>query len=361
MTRPVRARYVDVARGLACVFMFQAHGFDGLTRPSDRTGPAYAFTRLLATLPLPLFLVLAGAGVWLRFRRADTRGESLAAVGREVAGRGLFVMAAGYALNITMGWMDDAPLPTMLRADVLQVIGASLVITAVTLAAPYERRVPRAWAMALLLLLPSPPLNAWAQSLSPAASDPTRLWHAALAVWVDAPGLSSMPVFPLGAWCLAGAAVFEWAKIHPRRAVVAGLGLAIASGTGFAALGRALSTPLTRAHPAVYLNAVDLFMRALAVVAMARLAVARFADLGPDASPATQPVSLAFRWLGLLGRRSLLAYAFHLPLVYGTVSASYRRRLPIEQAAWVVVAVTALTTGVCALREWVAVRGRTAS
>ena len=45
--------------------MLQTHAFDGWVSPSAKAGLGYAFSRALANIPAPLFLLLAGVGLSL--------------------------------------------------------------------------------------------------------------------------------------------------------------------------------------------------------------------------------------------------------------------------------------------------------
>ena len=64
-----------------------------------------------------------------------------------------------------------------------------------------------------------------------------------------------------------------------------------------------------------------------------------------------RPYGLA--WLLQLGRGSLLAYAFHIPLCYGRLARPFSGRLGMAAATLAVVALYALTYGVVAARDHV--------
>src|SRR5437660_10361394 len=55
-----RLAYIDWLRGLACLGMFQAHCYNSwLTADARKTG-FYRWSQAIATLPAPLFILLAG-------------------------------------------------------------------------------------------------------------------------------------------------------------------------------------------------------------------------------------------------------------------------------------------------------------
>jgi uncharacterized membrane protein len=172
-------------------------------------------------LPLPLFLTLAGMGVALRVQRGRERGEAPATCARAAVARRRVVLA-GYALNVIYGLMDGArELGSYLRFDVLHVIGASSMLLGLLL--PGRARPQRAaLAVALLMLLPSPWLNAAAADLE----SPLRF---ALVPFVDIAPFTVMPLFPLAAWCALGAALTPVCVRWPGRVALVALGVAVAS------------------------------------------------------------------------------------------------------------------------------------
>jgi uncharacterized membrane protein len=141
---------LDLARGLACLGMIEAHAYDAYVDAPHRATVAFALTRFIALLPLPLFLTLAGMGVALRVQRGIERGEAPRDVRRELLWRGFRVVLAGYALNVIYGLMDGArALGSYLRFDVLHVIGASSMLLGLLL--PGRARPQRAALVVALL------------------------------------------------------------------------------------------------------------------------------------------------------------------------------------------------------------------
>lgn len=330
-----RIEGVDVARGVASLIMIQGHAYDGWVAPEHKESAAYLFTRLLGSLPLPAFLVLAGAAIVLRVDAAARRGEPAGVVRRSVLRRGLVVLAWGYAVNVAYALIDDGlSIDTLLRADVLHVIGLS--IAAFALLAIRGDRAPdprRLVAGALALAIVPTVLCPWLSPLGAHAPGPLRF---VAALFVDVPTVTLMPFVPLASWLAIGAlgaiAMLRARSTGERRPGRAGapasflvalglgsLGVAIASSHATDLVVEALGGSLTRAHPAVWLNVIDLAARGLFVLALGALASLHLPEL-------------ARRVLVRLGQGSLVAYVFHIPFCYGRLGEPIRGRLDMATA-----------------------------
>lgn len=269
-TRSGRIEGIDVARGLASAIMIQGHAYDGWVRPEDRTSLAYLLTRVLGTLPLPSFLVLAGAALTLRIHAASERGEAPSAVRAALLRRGSSIVLVGYLVNAASALMDGYEgLSTFTRADVLGVIGLSIAAIAV-LGVRGEARIDlrslerAAWALLVVPIALCAPLSAWSAQLE----GPLR--HL-LAPFVEVPGITRMPFVPLASWAGVGVllsrllvrsnASARSSAGAPDRVLLAVAGLALLVVIGFTWLTgawvEASGVPLSRAHPAVIANAID--------------------------------------------------------------------------------------------------------
>lgn len=297
---------LDLARGLACVGMIEAHAYDAYVDAPHRATAGFEVTRFIALLPLPLFLVLAGMGVALRIERARERGEAARGVQRELVRRGAQVLASGYALNVIYGLMDGArELASYLRFDVLHVIGASLMLVGCLL--PGRARPQRAAViLGLAILLPSPWLNGLAAQLS----SPLRF---VLVPFVDIAPFTVMPLFPLAGWCALGVAIAPLCVRWPARVALLALPVAVAAYVGMQAWLGADGSTLSRVHPAVWLNALDLGARALVVIGLSLVVYPRVAE-----------TRFAVPALVALGTTSLWVYALHLPFAYGALGKPLR-------------------------------------
>lgn len=339
---------VDVARALASLVMIQGHAYHAWVAAPHRESAAYRFTRLLGTLPLPAFLVLAGAAVALAVSGAARAGSDPGLLRRRLVHRGLEVTAIGYAVSLVSGVVDGATsLDTFLRADVLHVIGLSIALVAFA-GVRGERAdlAPLATAAAAIGLVTTLPSFAL-QPLGAIASGPTRY---VLALFVDVPGVTQMPVFPLTGWFCLGVLVAILAErsralrsgafasiagASPRfvsaLAVVA-LAAATAGAIATDAAIAAGDAPFTRAHPAILLNLVDLGARGLLVLAA-----------GAALSVALPPRARALA--ATLGRGSLVTYVVHVPFCYGRLGAPLAGRLDMAEATAALVPLYAVSIG----------------
>ncbi len=333
-----RVEGIDVARGLASAIMIQGHAYDGWVADEHKTSAAYLFTRVLGSLPLPSFLVLAGAALALRIGTAIERGESPPSVRAALVRRGLSIIAVGYAVNVVSALMDGwEGVETFTRADVLGVIGLSIVTVAFFGVRGGERIDPRFLARTGIVLALAPVLLCpLLTPLGAAAEGPLR--HL-LAPLIDVPGITQMPFVPLASWAGVGVLAAR-ALAHANRTerTLAGAPdrvLALAAIGAFAvvlafswlteAWGRASGVPLSRAHPAVIANAIELAGRGLLVLFVGALVTPRL------------PERLK-RILLRLGRGSLVAYVFHVPFCYGALGLPIRGRLDMLEATACVIA-----------------------
>lgn len=336
MTKPnTRDSAIDVTRGLAVLLMVQTHLYDGWVADDARASFGFGITRLLGIFPLPSFLLLAGVGLAMRIRAGERRGEEARAVHRDLAVRGLRVVAAGYAVSALLGLLDGArDVATYVRSDVLHAIGLSLVLASLV-ALPWRGKTTSGRtlasglgivALAALLLVPGTRTGRAA----------TGVARYLLAPFVEVPGLTRMPVIPLVAWLglgmVLGATFLREPRSRGARIRLALFSAAVSSIAFVAmhALHARLGGTLDRTHPAAFANLVDLGGRAVFLLA-ATMSIA-------DGLPRTLRDELA-----RLGRHSLLAYAVHLPFAYGRPVRAFLHRSDLPTASLGLVALVAFT------------------
>src|SRR3954467_12157109 len=160
MTAPaVRRTSLDVLRGLAVLIMIEAHVIDSWTREGDRHSTAFGESLILGGFGAPLFLFLAGVTVAMsagsKARRLGDNGLAARAVMR----RGLEIFALAFLFRFQSFVLSHAPAWTLLKVDVLNVMGPSMMAAAAIWAA---MRGPRGRAavlvsatIALVLITPS--------------------------------------------------------------------------------------------------------------------------------------------------------------------------------------------------------------
>ncbi len=207
---PARLDAVDWLRGAAVVLMIQTHLYDAWVSPAAKLTPAYHWTRFLGGIPSRLFLMLVGVSIALRFeaqlRKGITDRKSLV---RPVQKRGLEVLALAYLFRIQeyiLGHMSQAIVdfprywPDILRIDILNCIGASMLVVPV-LAAPRAGRP--AWARTiagmLFFVLLGPVIGP--------AHFPTFIPTWLSAYFGGQRPMSWFALFPWAAWPLAGIAI----------------------------------------------------------------------------------------------------------------------------------------------------------
>jgi uncharacterized membrane protein len=127
-----RLAWIDWMRGLACVLMFQTHCYDAWLGGEARNGTFLKASQLLGTLPAPLFLFLAGISFALVTDKLLRKGLSPADITRTMFFRGAEIFAFGLLFRlqeflIAWGW---SPWSDLLRVDVLNIIGVSIMLMA---------------------------------------------------------------------------------------------------------------------------------------------------------------------------------------------------------------------------------------
>ena len=350
-----RSAGVDLARGLAVLFMIQTHALDGWVAQPDKATLAYRLTRVLSNVPAPLFLLLAGVGLAMGARAAAKKGTPPAAVRARLARRGAQVLGYGYLVSLCYAILEGRFDPAaLLRADILHCIGLSLVLCAVALVGRTRvgLRTAGVVAAALLGALVAPRLGLGPERL---AALPVAL-KVPLALFWDVAPYTRFPLLPLCTFTAVGFYIgtrLAERLPQPRTSLLLGL-LAVAlvplwqhlTALTLAALGGKLS----RMHPAVLWNLAEGTSRALAVLFLSLW----LADLLAARTPPREPPG----WLLRLGRGSLLAYAVHVPLCYGRLAGPVAGRLAMPAAVALLLLLCAFTYAVVRARDALRTRRR---
>jgi uncharacterized membrane protein len=129
-----RLAWIDWMRGLACVLMFQTHCYDAWLGGAARNGGFLQGSQLLGTLPAPLFLFLAGISFALVTSKLISKNVGSFEITRSMARRGAEILAFGLLFRlqeflIAWGW---APWSDLFRVDILNIIGLSMILMALT-------------------------------------------------------------------------------------------------------------------------------------------------------------------------------------------------------------------------------------
>jgi len=121
-------------RGFACLLMFQTHCYDAWLGGDARNTGFLKGSQVLGTLPAPLFLFLAGVSFALVTGKLISKNLTAGDITRTMVRRGAEILVFGYLFRlqeflIAWGW---APWSDLLRVDVLNIIGLSMILMALT-------------------------------------------------------------------------------------------------------------------------------------------------------------------------------------------------------------------------------------
>ncbi len=125
-----RIGYIDWLRGFACLLMFEVHCYDSWLAGAGREGRFFRYSQMGGTLPAPLFLFLAGVSVSLATDRLRQKGIPANEIALTTIRRGaeIFGLALLLRLQEFLLAFGHAPWTDLLRVDILNVIGVSLVM-----------------------------------------------------------------------------------------------------------------------------------------------------------------------------------------------------------------------------------------
>lgn len=330
-----RLAYIDWMRGLACVLMFQTHCYDSWLGGAARQTSFIRWSQLGGTLPAPLFLFLAGISCALltdRMRRKGAAPRDIANTtirrGAEIFGLGMLFRVQEFALG--QPW---APWTDLLRVDILNTIGLSLVLMGILCRMAQSRTATTilATGAALGVALATPPLwTTWRPRWLP--------WYLESYVngvhTYDVPQVWLFPIFPWTAFAFAGLAVgfllfSDWATKNPSRT------MALSGAAGGAIL---FLSSWFDAHPVRFYAVYDywhtspnFFLARIGILLVITWAVYAWCRWGFG--------QRGFSPLILLGQASLLVYWVHIEFVYGRFSILPKRAetIPVASAGLAVI------------------------
>jgi uncharacterized membrane protein len=313
-----RRGYIDWLRGILVLIMIEAHTLDAWTRLDARQNGTYGWAMIVGGFGAPGFLFLAGIALALaagsRIRRGRTPDEAAALARRRAVQ--IFGLAFLFRLQ---SWVISGgdPAPTLLKVDILNVMGLSMLAAAVLSGFGRFRWDRFAWLTgATVLVAMITPIVRSSPSLSP-LPDPIE-WYIR-----PIPGRGTFTLFPWSAFLLAGAAVGLWldsartAEEERRINIV------------FAAIGIVLAAAAYEASflPSIYREAS--FWTTSPTFFFLRLGVLIL----------SLPVAYAWNrvWTGRsvmqeFGRASLFIYWIHVELAYGVLSSPLHKTLTLGQA-----------------------------
>ena len=338
-----RLAWIDWMRGLACILMFQTHCYDAWLGGNARNTSFLHASQRLGTLPAPLFLFLAGVSFALVTGKLIRKNLRPAEITRTMVRRGAEILGFGLLFRlqeylIAWGW---APWSDLLRVDVLNIIGLSMILMGLTCGIVLTLCGSSRWlsalvvtavaAAALIALLTPPLYTTWRPTWLP--------WP--LESYIDgchnlgSPQPWLFPLFPWAAFAFAGlAAGFILFSDQARNQTAKTLAI-------FAAIGvAAILAAWQLDHSSLHLYATYdywhtspnfLMMRVGMLLAIAFLSYAwcRWGLATWGFSPLIQ-----------LGQTSLLVYWIHIEFVYGRFSLLPKRAQSISGASWGLLEIT---------------------
>jgi uncharacterized membrane protein len=314
---------IDWLRGLAVVLMIQTHLYDSWVSPAGKASPAYWWTRYLGGVPSRLFLLLVGVSMAIGFERQIARGVERAAIVRAGAKRGLEILALAYLFRFQEYALAGfwGPIADLFRIDILNCIGASMILVAFV-AAPRGGRPQVAAALAAAAVFVG--LGPLVGPAHFPAFIPTPL---SSYVGGQRP-MSWFGLFPWAAWPLVGVALgHAWirASADPRRQAVAFL----LTGAGGLVLMSAVIL-VRKWNPYVIHYPNDVVQQMGPGTFFYRLGLNGVLAFGAYAVSRLE--AGRFSIMRQLGRTSLLVYWIHVDLCYGLVSRAFHHRLDMTQA-----------------------------
>jgi uncharacterized membrane protein len=361
-----RLAFLDWIRGLACVLMFQTHGYDAWLSESARHTGLFGLSQLGGTLPAPLFLFASGISLALVIGRALQKGITPGEASRKAMLRGAEIFGFGMLFRVQEFVLGQpyAPWTDLLRVDILNIIGVAIVLMGLMCwlaagrvrdarkvveagdareAVPLSRYVVSAIAIAALIALATPPL--WTTYQPRWLPWPLESYINGVHN-LGAPQPWLFPIFPWVAFAFAGLAfgflIFSpWARVHEARAFVL---------TGLAGVGSVLLGRWFDARPR-QLYAVYDFWHTSPNFFLVRIGVL----LGI--------VFMAYAWCrwGLalkgfapvmeLGRTSLFIYWVHIEFVYGRFSILPKRSQSVLSATAGILVIFAVMGLVATIRN----------
>lgn len=322
-SKMTRLGYIDWMRGLACVLMFQTHCYDSWLSPAARKSSSLIiWSQLGGTLPAPLFIFLAGVSFALVTERLREKGVERNSIARQTIRRGAEILGLGLlfrAQEFALGY-PWSPWTDLLRVDVLNILGLSMMLMGVLCwatgdrAAGVARRRSLAGGVlvAALVAILTPPL--WTTHRPKFLPWPLESYINGVHIF-DKPQPWLFPLFPWSAFAFVGlAAGFYMFSDFAKRKV--GLAFAALGATGI--LADSLSAVFDSSRFRLYAvydywhsNPDFFLMRCGILLTILFLAYAwcRWGFAQKGFSPVIQ-----------LGNTSLLVYWVHIEFVYGRLS-----------------------------------------
>lgn len=347
-----RLAYIDWMRGLACLLMFQTHCYDSWLSPPARNSAVFAWSQVAGTLPAPLFLFLTGVSLALVTEKLREKGSTRSEIARISLLRGAEIFALGILFRIqefALGY-PWSPWTDLLRVDVLNVLGISIVLMAIISwitgtenpATARVRNIAGAIAAAALVALATPAL--WTSARPRFLPWPLESYINGVHIFNE-PQPWLFPLFPWVAFAFAGLTIGFCMFTRPARKregwTFLLLGLAGAGLSGVSLLLDAVPLRWFGAYDYWHTSPNFFLMRTGILLVILALAFAwcRWGLPRRLFSPLEQ-----------LGKTSLLVYWVHIEFVYGRFSILPKGQCGVGRATLGLAAIFLAMLGLSILR-----------
>jgi uncharacterized membrane protein len=342
---------VDWLRGLAVLLMIQTHLYDSWCNKAAKATEFYAWTRFIGGIPSRLFLLLVGVSMAIKFEGQLAANAPRSAMVRQAAKRGLEVIVLGYLFRLqeyVLGgcwdWHDLA------RVDILNCIGASMVVGSVVTAPIRRKPAYLTTALATLAVVALGPI------IGP-HHFPSWLPRPLTSYIGGERPMAWFPLFPSLAWPLVGVLIGHYwvrSSTDARRQAIAFVLTGVIGWLMMRAVGMVRHwNPYIIRYPSDLVQQMGpgtFFYRLgqIGPLALGGYLVTRFTPRG------------WFSLMRLFGQTSLLVYWVHVELVYGLLFRRLHGRLSIAWASVGLVLMTAAMAGLAQLRlkYWHGWKGR---
>ena len=119
-----RVVFLDWMRGVAAIIMLQGHTFDAFASPEARQGAAYIFSQFFGGEAAAIFLLLTGVTYGLGMNRRQHLPPLQRVLAALKRARYLFLLAVLFRLQSWIFSMPDSNWHSLLKVDVLNLMGA---------------------------------------------------------------------------------------------------------------------------------------------------------------------------------------------------------------------------------------------
>ena len=330
-----RRGYLDWLRGIAVLIMIEAHALDAFTRLDARSHPWYGPLMVLAGFGAPMFLFLAGLALALASGARQRKGRPDAEIAAQARKRGWQIFGLAFLFRLQSWLISGGPFSSLLKVDILNVMGLSMLIGAVLWGWGRSRLSRAAWLTAVAIAFAMiTPLVRETGIFSPI---PDRLE----AYFRPVANRTTFSMFPWAGFLFMGGAVGIWLDrvrtVAEERRVNIALGLA---GAALALAGYGASfLPSIYAQSSFWTSSPTFFFLRVGILMLTLPAAyawnAMWAWLASRSSEREG-------WSPLqdFGRASLFVYWIHVEMVYGVVSGPLHKQFSFGGAVAVFAGLT---------------------